>query len=62
MVLAAREEVESTPERAGVPEMLLLRTLATLPYGAERSSDGEGAVAPGRLTRTRTLISKHLSC
>src|SRR5207245_636721 len=37
---AALEEIESTRERAGVPDVLLLRTLATLPFVEGASLSG----------------------
>jgi len=51
-VLAALEEVESTRERAGVPDVLLVRTLATLPFVEEASLSG----AAGALFREPALL------
>ena len=51
-VLAALEEVESTRERAGISDVLLLRTLATLPFVAEASLSG----AAGALFREPAIL------
>jgi hypothetical protein len=51
-VLAALEEVESTRERAGVSDGLLLRTLATLPFVEEASLSG----AAGALFREPAIL------
>src|SRR5579864_6015435 len=51
-VLAALEEVDSTRERAGISDVLLLRTLATLPFVAEASLSG----AAGALFREPALL------
>lgn len=51
-VLAALEEVESTRERAGVPDGLLLRTLATLPFVEDASLSG----AAGALFREPAIL------
>ena len=51
-VLAALEEVESTRERAGVSDVLLLRTLATLPFIGEASLSG----AAGALFREPAIL------
>ena len=51
-VLAALEEIESTRERAGIPAVLLLRTLATLPFVDEASLSG----AAGALFREPAIL------
>jgi hypothetical protein len=51
-VLAALEEVDSTRERAGINDVLLLRTLATLPFVAAASLSG----ATGALFREPAIL------
>src|SRR5438105_13864779 len=51
-VLAALEEVESQREREGIPDVLLLRTLATLPFVEAASLSG----AAGALFREPAIL------